>query len=238
MYVRHVKTGALVVVCLALLMQRLKRPQKYLRNLLDLGFKRAKFAKLSEDRGVPGLKMLFDTIPAFVKSRPEYEAFSGCFKVFFNGRQPFHPFIQLFVEGVKCKKCSFYSIIFSFLFWCLSDKCPSPSLVPQTVLPTPEKVMRLPSEGYLRAAGALEAPLVSDDGVEEDSDVDDDTPPPPTSSSSASSVPLQQMQPMTSSSTATEPVTQWVPFFYWPPAESFPFPHELPPATLKNGAAQ
>ena len=84
LYVRHKETGMLIITCLSLLMERLKRPQRYLAHLINKGFKRVKFAKKSADKEIAPLAPFFGTIPHFVVTRPEYESFCGSLKVFYN----------------------------------------------------------------------------------------------------------------------------------------------------------
>jgi len=82
-YLRHRTSGYLVVACLSLLMERLKRPQRYLAHLMDRGFRRAKFAKKSPDLAIPALAPFFASIPDWITSRPEFESFCGSLKVFY-----------------------------------------------------------------------------------------------------------------------------------------------------------
>ena len=88
-YVRHIPTDTLVVACMSLLMDRLKRPQRHLSHLINQhGFSRVKFTKNSPHRDEPALKPFMDAIPSFVKERPEFESFSGHLKVYFCGGFP------------------------------------------------------------------------------------------------------------------------------------------------------
>ena len=112
-YLRH-SSGVLIVACMGMLMDRLKRPQKYLAHLVQTyGFKRARFTVESAEQRVDALRVFFESTPHFVQSRAEQESYTGCLKVFYSSK------ISLF----------FFLLLISFLCCCLKIS----SLIPPFV---------------------------------------------------------------------------------------------------------
>jgi len=84
-YLRHHESGVLIVACASTRMERLKRPQIYLRHLeRNCGFTREKFSPKSPAREIKALAPFFHTGSPFIGTRPEYESFSGAFKLYYS----------------------------------------------------------------------------------------------------------------------------------------------------------